>query len=133
MDTCSRVSELPQDIPGRISTGNLAGLKQPGWKPGGSIQSPVKMQHRNDPFVYNHLYIWMFPNIVVPQNGWLIMEKLIKMDDLGVPLFLETPICIYNIHIIQYNYCVYPNIQLPWLGRGHLFIYIYQNTRNDPN
>ena len=33
----------------------------------------------------------MFPKIGVPQNGWFIREKPIKMDDLGVPLFLETP------------------------------------------
>ena len=32
----------------------------------------------------------MFPKIGIPQNGWFILENPIKMDDFGVPLFLET-------------------------------------------
>ena len=30
--------------------------------------------------------------VYVPENGWFIRENRIKMDDLGVQLFLETPI-----------------------------------------
>ena len=31
----------------------------------------------------NNSNIWVFPKMGVPQNGWLIMENPIKMDDLG--------------------------------------------------
>ena len=40
--------------------------------------------------------IWVFPKIGGNTPKWMvkIMENPIKMDDLGVPLFLEAP--IYN-------------------------------------
>ena len=40
----------------------------------------------------------LFPKIGVPPNGWFIRENPIKMDDLGVHLFWETPIymCVFE-------------------------------------
>ena len=46
--------------------------------------------------------IWVFPKIGVPQNRWFIMENPIKMDDLEIPLVLETPIYTY-IYIYIYT------------------------------
>ena len=39
-------------------------------------------------------HIWVFPKIGIPQNGRFIMENPIRMDDLGVPLFSETSLCV---------------------------------------
>ena len=57
------------------------------------IRGAEEWSERDDVYLIS-LY-GCFPIIMVPQNGWLIMENPVKMDDLGVPPFKEAPISFY--------------------------------------
>ena len=72
--------------------GGISNLRQLGVSPAGK---PPDRSYYISMCIY--IYIWVFPKIGVSQNGWFIMETPIKVDDLGVPLFLETPIYIKYI------------------------------------
>ncbi len=62
--------------------------------------SPQKRQV-NIVFLYENIWVFSKNSGKTPQNGWFIIKKKpIKIDDLGVPLFLETYIW-YNLSNVK--------------------------------
>ena len=91
--------------------------------------------------IWNHHLgdIWVFPKIMVPQNGWFIMENLIKMDDLGgkPTIFGNTHLNIWNIdsnvngtskwHLVM-------NSQLSAMGsQSRSILELFKTTRMKPS
>ena len=94
--------------PSRHLQQSVATLHLKGWKKNTCLPFRNLEGAPTCPWHWNK---WMFPKIGVPQNGWFIMENLIKMDDLGVPLFSETSISKRNMYSSFFQRLIGPNYQ----------------------
>ena len=96
---------------------------------GRDIPCPILIRYARCCFLRTGSHIWLFPKIVVPQNGWFISENPIKMGWFGgtYPYFLETP--IYVIVIIMAKMELSPKFF--WdLKTGGFGVWRFQNPRN---
>ena len=67
--------------------------------------------------MHMHICIWMFPKIVVPRNGWLIMENptVLKWMIWWYPYFWKYPYIYIYIYIQLYTYKYgFPQFRWTW-------------------